>query len=66
MFDRSYWLSLVFFWKTKTQLRTTEETIEAVKETSGTLQSTESNSQIGSLEDETAQQMQIDEMTKIS
>lgn len=50
--------------KQKTQLRTTEETIEAVKETSGTLQSTESNSQIGSLEDETAQQMQIDEMTK--
>ncbi|EGO2809425.1 TPA: EF0163 family protein [Enterococcus faecium] len=48
--------------KQKTQLTTTEETIEAVKETSGTLQSTESNSQIGSLEDETAQQ--IDEMTK--
>nr|WP_230853692.1 MULTISPECIES: EF0163 family protein [Enterococcus] len=43
-------------------MTTTEETIEAVKETSGTLQSTESNSQIGSLEDETAQQ--IDEMTK--
>ncbi|HGW2907348.1 EF0163 family protein [Enterococcus avium] len=48
--------------KQKTQLTTTEATIEAVKETKGTLQSTESNSQIGSLEDETAQQ--IDEITK--
>ena len=64
------WLCLIGFtgchWfsseKQKTQLTTTEETIEAVKETSRTLQSTESNSQIGSLEDETAQQ--IDEMTK--
>nr|WP_244323389.1 EF0163 family protein [Enterococcus gallinarum] len=48
--------------KQKTQLTTTEDTIEAVKEISETFQSTESNSQIGSLEDETAQQ--IDEMTK--
>lgn len=48
--------------KQKTQLTTTEDTIEAVKEISGTFQSTESNSQIGLLEDETAQQ--IDEMTK--
>lgn len=50
--------------KQKTQLTTTEDTIEAVKEISGTFQSTESNSQIDSFEDETAQQ--IDEMTKNS
>lgn len=64
------WLCLIGFtgchWfsseKQKTQLTTTEDTIEAVKEISETFQSTESNSQIGSLEDETAQQ--IDEMTK--
>lgn len=64
------WLCLIGFtgchWfsseKQKTQLTTTEDTIEAVKEISETFQSTESNSQIGSLEDETAQQ--IDEMAK--
>lgn len=44
------------------QMTTTEGTIKAVEKTKGTLQSTDSNSQIGSLEKETTKQM--DETTK--